>query len=301
MKKSLIRRLSVLFMAAVITVMSLVPVFAVEEGEKRAVIGADLSEDKVDKIYQDFGIGKGDVKEITVTNKNEREYLEGLVSEDKIGNVALSCVYIETMKPGYGLDIKINTIKWCTEAMYKSALLTAGITDAKVIISAPHPVTGTAALTGIYLAYEDITGESLDRNAKEVAVEELVTTGELGDLIGSEQAVEIINSLKEILDETAKMSDEDVKSEIKRIAEEYNVELTDSQVDRILKLVRSLEGLDVNELQDRLKGYADTMKTVKSVGSFFEQLGEKIVNFFNKVGDFFSKLFGGKKTEGSKT
>ncbi|MBR3304595.1 MAG: DUF1002 domain-containing protein [Christensenellaceae bacterium] len=301
MKKSLIRRLSVLFMAAVITVMSLVPVFAVEEGEKRAVIGADLSEDKVDKIYQDFGIGKGDVKEITVTNKNEREYLEGLVSEDKIGNVALSCVYIETMKPGYGLDIKINNIKWCTEAMYKSALLTAGITDAKVIISAPHPVTGTAALTGIYLAYEDITGESLDRNAKEVAVEELVTTGELGDLIGSEQAVEIINSLKEILDETAKMSDEDVKSEIKRIAEEYNVELTDSQVDRILKLVRSLEGLDVNELQDRLKGYADTMKTVKSVGSFFEQLGEKIVNFFNKVGDFFSKLFGGKKTEGSKT
>ena len=288
-------------MAAVITVMSLVPVFAVEEGEKRAVIGADLSEDKVDKIYQDFGIGKGDVKEITVTNKNEREYLEGLVSEDKIGNVALSCVYIETMKPGYGLDIKINNIKWCTEAMYKSALLTAGITDAKVIISAPHPVTGTAALTGIYLAYEDITGESLDRNAKEVAVEELVTTGELGDLIGSEQAVEIINSLKEILDETAKMSDEDVKSEIKRIAEEYNVELTDSQVDRILKLVRSLEGLDVNELQDRLKGYADTMKTVKSVGSFFEQLGEKIVNFFNKVGDFFSKLFGGKKTEGSKT
>ena len=301
MKKSLIRRLSVLFMAAVITVMSLVPVFAVEEGEKRAVIGADLSEDKVDKIYQDFGIGKGDVKEITVTNKNEREYLEGLVSEDKIGNVALSCVYIETMKPGYGLDIKINNIKWCTEAMYKSALLTAGITDAKVIISAPHPVTGTAALTGIYLAYEDITGESLDRNAKEVAVEELVTTGELGDLIGSEQAVEIINSLKEILDETAKMSDEDVKSEIKRIAEEYNVELTDSQVDRILKLVRSLEGLDVNELQDRLKGYADTMKTVKSVGSFFEQLGEKIVNFFNKVGDFFSKLFGGKKTEDSKT
>jgi len=301
MKKSLIRRLSVLFMAAVITVMSLVPVFAVEEGEKRAVIGADLSEDKVDKIYQDFGIGKGDVKEITVTNKNEREYLEGLVSEDKIGNVALSCVYIETMKPGYGLDIKINNIKWCTEAMYKSALLTAGITDAKVIISAPHPVTGTAALTGIYLAYEDITGESLDRNAKEVAVEELVTTGELGDLIGSEQAVEIINSLKEILDETAKMSDDDVKSEIKRIAEEYNVELTDSQVDRILKLVRSLEGLDVNELQDRLKGYADTMKTVKSVGSFFEQLGEKIVNFFNKVGDFFSKLFGGKKTEDSKT
>ncbi len=301
MKKSLIRRLSVLFMAAVITVMSLVPVFAVEEGEKRAVIGADLSEDKVDKIYQDFGIGRGDVKEITVTNKNEREYLEGLVSEDKIGNVALSCVYIETMKPGYGLDIKINNIKWCTEAMYKSALLTAGITDAKVIISAPHPVTGTAALTGIYLAYEDITGESLDRNAKEVAVEELVTTGELGDLIGSEQAVEIINSLKEILDETAKMSDEDVKSEIKRIAEEYNVELTDSQVDRILKLVRSLEGLDVNELQDRLKGYADTMKTVKSVGSFFEQLGEKIVNFFHKVGDFFSRLFGGKKTEDSKT
>lgn len=53
--------------------------------------------------------------------------------------------------------------------MYKNALATAGITDAKVLISAPFPVSGTGALTGIYKAYEDMTGVSLNDLAKNLA------------------------------------------------------------------------------------------------------------------------------------
>lgn len=265
------------------------------EGEKRAVIAQDLDDDEIDRIYKDFGIKRGDVKELRVTNKDERAYLEGLVEDEKIGNVALSCVYIEMLEEGAGLDLHINNIKWCTEAIYKNVLLTAGITDAKVMISAPHPVTGTAALTGIYLAYEDITGKGLDEIAKDVAVEELITTGELADIIGSEQAIEIINSLKEILDETQSMSDEDVKKEIANIASQVGVKLSDNQMKQILKLVRSLEGLDVQELQSRLKGYAEALEGVKDIGAFFENLGKKITNFFEKIGNFFANLFGGNK------
>ena len=118
---SLILTLAMVFMLSV-------PCFAMEKGEKRAVIAADLSENAVEQIYKDFGIERGSVKELTVTNKNEREYLEGLVEDSKIGNVALSCVYIETLEEGSGLDIEINNIKWCTEPIYKNAFITAGIT-----------------------------------------------------------------------------------------------------------------------------------------------------------------------------
>lgn len=266
-------------------------VFAVNAGEKRAVIAADLDADEVAKIYQDFGIEQGSVPELTVTNADEREYLEGLVADEKIGHVALSCVYIETLEEGSGLNMSIMNIKWCTEDMYKNALVTAGITDATVKISAPHAVSGTAALTGIYKAYEDITGKKLDELAKEVAAEELVITGELADMIGSEEATQIVNELKNILDETQTMSDEEVKDEIRRIADEYNVEISDSQINQLLKLVRSLEGLDVDELKEKIQNLAGTLETANKVSNTVTKIGESISNFFKSVGNFFKNLF----------
>lgn len=262
-----------------------------DSGEKRAVIAADLSDAEVEQIYRDFGIERGSVTELRVTNADEREYLEGLVSDQKIGNVALSCVYIETLEKGDGLQMSIMNIKWCTEQMYQNALATAGISDAVVKISAPHPVTGTAALTGIYKAYEDITGEKLDQNAKEVAAEELIVTGELADLIGSEEATQIVNELKNILDETQTMSDEEVRSEIRRIADDYNVTISDSQVEQLLKLVRSLEGLDVEQLKEKISGFASTLETANKVSDSISKIGEKISVFFKSIGSFFQNLF----------
>lgn len=265
--------------------------FAVNSGEKRAVIAADLDTDEVAKIYNDFGIEQGSVPQLTVTNADERKYLEGLVADEKIGNVALSCVYIETLEEGEGLEMSIMNIKWCTEDMYKNALVTAGITDAVVKISAPHSVTGTAALTGIYKAYEDITGEKLDELAKEVAAEELVITGELADLIGSEEATQIVNELKNILDQTQNMTDDEVREEIRKIADDYNVQISEAQIDQLLKLVRSLEGLDVSALKEKIQGLAGTLETANKVSNTVSKLGESIGNFFKSIGSFFKNLF----------
>ena len=107
-----------------------------------------------------------------------------------------------------------------------NALITAGITDAEVKVSAPFDVSGTAALTGIYKAYEDITGTTLSEIAKTIGVEELVTTGELAEYIGSNEATQIVNELKKILDQTQNMTDDEVRAEIKGIAEAYNVSIT---------------------------------------------------------------------------
>ena len=286
---------TVAFIMTMLCLCSMGTAFAYEAGEARAVIGANLDQEQVAGIYEDFGIERGSVKEIIVTNGDERQYLEGLVDEKKIGSVALSCVYITLLEEGSGLSISTNNINWCTEQMYANALTTAGITDARVVVSAPFDVSGTAALTGVYKAYEDITGKSLSDLAKSVGVEELVVTGQLAEYIGSEEAAALINELKNILDITESMSDSDVKKEINKLAQQYNVKVTDAQVDQILGLCRQMEKLDVAELKDKLLSITQTVEKAVSakqkVSDTLSTVTEKVTSFFGSVTGFFAGLF----------
>lgn len=268
---------------------------AIEQGDARVTIGADLDEQQRAQVYADFGIKQGEVTEIKVTNADERAYLEGIAPEKKIGKVALSCTYIVITEPGTGLQITTKYINWCTAQMYINALTTAGITDAKVMITAPFDVSGTAALTGIYKAYEDITGESLSEIAKAVGVEELITTGSLAEYIGSDEAAQLVNGLKEILDQTQTMTDEEVKAEIRNLCKSYNVSLTEGQIDQLLSLCRSLEKLDVSALKEKLVGIAKTVDNAGKIGQTVSKIGESIKSFFASVGNFFTRLFGGNK------
>lgn len=70
------------------------------------------------------------------------------------------------MPAGSGLDIKTYNVDFCTEEMYRNVLTTVGITDAKIIVASPSVVSGTAALTGVYKAYESLTGNILSEYAK---------------------------------------------------------------------------------------------------------------------------------------
>ncbi len=263
------------------------------ESEERVTMGADLTETQRKAVYADFGIEEGSVTELSVTNAEERVYLEDLVPDGKIGSVALSCIYIKTLPEGSGLTIELHNINYCTESMYKSALTTAGLADAAVIVSAPFPVSGTGALTGAYKAYEDITGVSLSDIAKSVGAEELVVTGELAEYIGSDDATELINELKGMLDLTVDMTDAQVRDEIENLADMYNISLTDAQVDQVLKLVRSLEGLDADELQDKLVGIAKAAETVNKAGETVGEVVDSVKGFFSSVGTFFTNVFGG--------
>ena len=283
------------FIMTAACVCSMGSAFAYQAGEARAVIGANLDQEQVAAVYKDFGIERGSVEEIIVTNADEREYLEGLVDDKKIGSVALSCVYITLLEEGAGLSISTNNINWCTEQMYVNALTTAGITDAKVIVSAPFAVSGTAALTGVYKAYEDITGQSLSNLAKSVGAEELILTGQLAEYIGSEDAAALINELKGILDITETMSDSDVKKEIQKLADQYNVQVTETQIDQILKLCRQMEKLDVAELKEKLLSITQTVEKAvnakQKVNDTISTVTEKVSKFIGSVTGFFAGLF----------
>ena len=204
-------------------------------------------------------------------------------------------MYITILDDGSGLNVSTKNINWCTEQMYKNALTTAGITDANVKVTAPFEVSGTAALTGIYKAYEDITGNSLSSLAKMVGAEELIVTGQLAEYIGSDEATALINELKGILDITETMSDADVKKEIKKLADQYNVQVTDEQIEQLLKLCRQLEKLDINQLKEKLVSITNTVEkamTAKDkVAKTVTTITEKVTGFLGSVSKFFAGLF----------
>lgn len=278
------KKLLTLFITFALLLSLSVPAWA-DDQESCAVIGANLSDEQVAQVYEIFGIARGSVPELTVTNAEERRYLEGLVSEAVIGKNSISCVYVQLLAQGSGISVSTHNISWCTSDMYKNALETAGITDARVIVAAPFEVSGTAALTGVYKAYEHITGSELDSEAKQVSTEELTITGELSDLIGSEDAAAVIREVKDILNETGKMSDAELREAVKQIASDYDLVLNDSELTRIVQWCRKLEKLDIDSIVEHVNQIQETVGKVS-------QAKDNVVSFAAKVHNFFVTLSG---------
>ncbi|HEY5555701.1 DUF1002 domain-containing protein [Acetobacterium sp.] len=279
MKKKLLMSL----LALVLLTTMITPVLA-DSKSAAVAIGADNTEEQLKTVYGFFNIKRGDVEETVVTNADERQYLEGLVSLDKIGSVALSSVYVQEKDTG-GIDLKTNNIDWVTDEMYESALVTAGITNAKVIVAAYTPVSGTGALTGIYKAYETATGTTLDEAAKSTAVDEVVVTGELKDAVGDD-GVKIITSLKGELAQTKNMSDDEIRQLIVDTAKKYDTVLDDQQIEEILALVNRFNELNIDP---------DTFIKLAQASQGSQGFFDQFQSLFQDFGNFFSNLISGNK------
>ena len=280
------------FFLSVLLLSSLVCARAASPGDERVVVGADLSEEQLRSVYETFGIPRGSVTELTLSNDEERQSLSGLVEERMIGTRSISCVYLRLLEPGQGYSVRSSNIHWVSDGMYRNALVTAGLSDVEVIVTAPFEVSGTAALAGIYKAYEDLTGQELDAAAKEVGTQELVITGELAEEIGSYDAAEIVNELKLILDETRNMTDDELRAEIWRIAQEYNVTLSDAQLGQLVRLCREMEKLDdaaltekIRSLQETVKKLGEAQEKVDQVRERLDEVREKAEGLREKAGD----------------
>ena len=273
------KRISLSILAIVLSLAMTSPVLA-DSKSACVAIGADNTEAQLKTVYSYFNIKRGDVEETVVTNADEREYLDGIVTLDKIGTLALSSVYVQEASSG-GINLETHNIDWVTDEMYKSALGTAGIKNAKVIVAAYTPVSGTGALTGIYKAYEAATNTSLDEAAKSTAVEEVVVVGELQDAIGDD-AVNIVNSLKGEIAQTKNMNDDQIRQLIVETAKKYDTVLDDQQIEEILTLVNKFNQLNMDP---------DTFIKLMQAGQGTQGFFQQVETFFQDLGSFFNNLF----------
>ena len=136
---------------------------------------------------------------IPVTHEDEVSLLGDIVPAEKIGSRSLSSARVTLAQEGAGIAVTVYNIDWVTPQMYASALSTAGVQDAVIVVAAPVSVSGTAALAGILKAYESAAGTELSAAAKAAAGSEMVLTGDLADIIGSDQAVELIAMVKQAI------------------------------------------------------------------------------------------------------
>lgn len=269
------------------------------DSSKVVTIGVNNSPEQKQTILNYFGVKEDEVQIITVNNQEERAYLGNVATEEQLGTKTYSCAYVEPTAEGSGINVKTANITWVTSSMVASTLSTAGLTGANCVIAAVFPVSGTGALTGVMKAFESATGEKLDENKKELASEELITTGDLGDEIGQDKATGIVNDVKADIIKNNTHDVNQIADTINNITNNYNVKLTDAQIDKIIALMEKIaaQNYDYNEMKSTLNNVSDVVSdNLKEAGENIDTGG--ITNFFSKIGDWFSGLFSGSEDLG---
>lgn len=264
----------------------------VVEGDSIISLGQDLTEDQKQQMLSNFNVNDGD-QVIYVTNQDEHNYLGNYIPAGKIGSKAISSAMITYTKKGSGIDVDVSkNINYVTGDMYRNALQTAGVEDAKIKVDSPVSVTGTAALTGIMKAYETSTGEEIPEEVKQAANEELVVTSELGESIGSEKATELINDIKLKVAEEKPQSREEVKQIVINIVNQYNINLTDQQIESITNFFDNLRNINIDwdELANKAKDFAGKAKDYLSSDEGQNAIKET-QGFFNRFFEWFAGLF----------
>lgn len=261
---------------------SCLPMVAKADSSKVVTLGANLSDEQKNDMYEYFGTSADKVETIEVTNDDERKYMEGIATESQIGTRTYSCSYVEPTESG-GIQVKTANLTFVTSSMIASTLTTSGVENCNVVAASPIEVSGTGALTGIMMAYETASGETLDEGQKEAATEELVTTGELADAIGQEEATDLMNNIKQEVIEEGITDKDEIQDVVEDNADNLNITLTQEQLDKIVALMEKISQYDYD---------------VKALKDTLENLAGKSEGFFAKIWNSIKGFFGGDKGDG---
>ncbi|MDU4751802.1 MAG: DUF1002 domain-containing protein, partial [Clostridium butyricum] len=272
---------------------------AFADSSKVVTIGADLSDAQKQTVLDYFGVKKDEAVILEVNNLEERKYLQGIASEAQLGTKTFSCAYVEPAKKGNGINVKTANLTYVTSSMIASTLATCGVEDANVIAMTPLSggVSGTGALTGVMKAFEDATGKELSEDKKELASKELITTSDLGDEIGQDEAAGLINDIKADVIKNGTKDTNQIAETINNVTNNYNITLTPSQEKQISDLMTKIseQDYDYNSLKNTFKNVSDAVdKNLQDAGININ----RSEGFFSSIGNWFKDLFSGSKDLG---
>ena len=268
---------------------------------KVVTLGDDLTDEQKSQMLKYFNVTENDANILTITSAEEYEALGDVATPAQLGTRAISCSYVEPTTEG-GLDIKSNNLTWVTVGMIRNALITAGITDAKVVVSAPFKVSGTAALTGVLKGFENSSsGQKIDEDKKEAANEEIVVTGDLGETIGQDDAANLMNDIKTEVIKKNPDSEKQIDKIIDKSVDKYDYELSDEDKEKIKSVMTKINDLDIEykSIKDQLNEVQDSLKdkiNAEEVKGFFATIG----SFFSKIWHWFVGLFSSDDSSDSK-
>lgn len=255
-------------------------------------LGENLSADQRAAVLGLMGIDAANLDDynvVSITNAEEHQYLDAYLPSEKIGTRALSSVVIVKREKGNGLNISTKNINYCTIGMYKNALATAGLKDADIIVAGPSPISGTAALIGAMKAYSQMTGEPVDEESLDAAMNEIVITGELSNIIEDAddgEVEEFIAYVKQKVLEGGLEDESSIRECIDEALEKYDFSMTDEEKDQLTSVLLKISKLDidVDSLIDQAKSLYDQIKNSDDAQGFLAKI-------FRGIRDFFKNLF----------
>lgn len=216
------------------------------DATKVVSIGNDLTDAQKKTMLKYFGIeGDQSVQRINVTNKDEISHLSSYIPLEQIGTRTVSCAYIKPTESG-GIRVRTANLQYVTANMIASTLADLGIKNCEVVSACPFQVSGTGALTGIIMAYETATGETIDQAKKDIATQEVVVTKDLAKDIGNVQAEYVINQAKVDAINGDMKDKEQIQENVTNIVNNNNINISNDQIENITNLTQNI----VNENYD---------------------------------------------------
>ena len=290
------------------------PVMAAEVDQSRIVnidasksiiaLGADLSAEQRATVLSLMDVTEADLANyqvVTITNDMEHQYLDAYMDASVIGSKSLSSVKITPAESGHGVLVTTKNINYCTTGMYRNALLTAGVSDADILVVGPTEISGTAALIGAIKGYEAMSGESVSDTTLDTAMNELITTGEIAMQDADSQDIEeLIAFVKAKVAAGGLDSDDQIRSAIEEGEDKFGVTLTEDEINQIIVIMQKINqlGLDPNVLVSQAEDLyskfgKDFLKNLDTDAIAKEVAKSAASGFFAKIGDAIKGFFAG--------
>lgn len=290
------------------------PVMAAEVDQSRIVnidasksiiaLGADLSAEQRATVLSLMDVTEADLANyqvVTITNDMEHQYLDAYMDASVIGSKSLSSVKITPAESGHGVLVTTKNINYCTTGMYRNALLTAGVSDADILVVGPTEISGTAALIGAIKGYEAMSGESVSDTTLDTAMNELITTGEIAMQDADSQDIEeLIAFVKAKMAAGGLDSDDQIRSAIEEGEDKFGVTLTEDEINQIIAIMQKINqlGLDPNVLVSQAEDLyskfgKDFLKNLDTDAIAKEVAKSAASGFFAKIGDAIKGFFAG--------
>ncbi|MGI6017974.1 MAG: DUF1002 domain-containing protein [Marvinbryantia sp.] len=245
------RLLSSMLLGLCVAIGSAVPAMA--DSRKVVTLGNDLTQEQKDTMMRYFGVGYDSVDMMYITNADEREHLGSYVPLEQIGNYTYSCALVAPTSTG-GIQVKTANLEWVTCNMIASTLSTSGVTNCQVVAASPFKVSGTGALTGVIMAYEQASQKTLEPQKVELANQELVTTGNLANQVGQSKATAVINETKIQVIENNVTNIEEINNIVTNVSNEFDVQINEDQSAEIAELMQKIaeQEYDITQLKATL-------------------------------------------------
>ena len=244
--------IAALLCSACLVAGSVNPVMA--DAARVVTLGADLTDAQKQTMMKYFNVSSDQVQIMTITNQDEHNHLDNIAPQSQIGSRTLSCEYVKPTQSG-GIKVRTANLNWVTGNMIATTLSTSGVKNCEVVAACPMEVSGTGALTGIQMAYEQASGEKLDATKTKLANEEMVVTGNLADQVGKNEATTVVNQSKmDVIQNNVQNADE-IQNIVVNVAEQNNVSVSQEEIDKIVSLLEKIaeQGYNYDDVKETLE------------------------------------------------